>query len=464
MLLTLRDYQVDCVNKYYNSVNNGFKSPLMVQPTGAGKTVIFCHIAEQLSKQGKIVYILVHRKELIHQTCKKLDTFGVRHGVIAPKHSLTCESVQVASVYTLANKLDILPVPDLIIVDEAHHATAGTWKKILTKWYTSNVLGVTATPLRRDGIGLGINSGGFFDDLVLGPSTSHLINHGYLSDYSIYAPPTDIDFTKIRKLCNEYRNDDLIKEVDKPKITGCAVEHYSKICPGVPAICFCVSINHANNVAKLFSSAGWIAHSIDGTMTDSEREGKIKSLGNGEINVLTCCEIINEGTDIPIVGAGILLRPTMSLGLYLQQIGRVLRPHENKERAFILDHVGNCLRHGMPDDERTWSLEGRQYQIYKRCEEETRNTVKVCDKCYLSYKINLLCCPSCGNINKTGREVKQVSGELKELTSNRRKFYKEKIEGGDLKKHLFFASFLGLPGDIAYRSYYIKKGLERNRK
>lgn len=452
MNITLRDNQIQVVNKLYAAYKGGAHAPLLCFPTGGGKTVVFSYMAERFARHNRRVYTLVHRAELLRQSSEKLDMFGVKHGCVAPNHTVTGDIVQVASVQTLVRRLDRFPAPDLIIIDEAHHAMAGTWSKILNHWPNAHLLGVTATPIRMDGKGLGVSAGGFFDVLVEGPNTAELIQQNYLAEPCLYAPPTDIDMSGLQVRAGDYQKEELAKRVDKPKITGCAIEHYSKICPGVPAICFCVSIGHAEHVATEFKAAGWVAESIDGTMSDQERKHKIKALGEGKIHVLTSCDIISEGTDIPIVGAAILLRPTKSLGLYLQQVGRALRIYPGKTKAFILDHVGNCYRHGMPDDVRSWSLEG--YKSNARGEASQGGLkIKQCPKCFAVYRQGVVACPQCGHIPQTnGREVKQVDGELVEYKGGQKKKWpKIEHDHGELGHLINFAKSIGLSGDFAHR-------------
>lgn len=454
MNITLRDYQNESVEAVRDAYRDAYRSPLLVLPTGGGKTVVFSYITEQMDKNGKRVYILVHRQELLYQTSKKLSEFGVTHGIISPGHSMTGDRVQVASVQTLVRRLERYPSSDLLIVDEAHHAGAGTWSKILSHYSNSKILGVTATPIRMDGKGLGVDCGGFFDTLVEGPTTASLIQQGYLSEPIVFAPPSGIDFNNIPKRGGDFDKKILAERTDKPKITGCAIEHYSKLCPGVPAICFCVSIAHAEHVAAEFRAAGWAAESLDGTMSDSVRKARINSLASGQIKVLTSCDIISEGTDIPVVGAAILLRATKSLGLYLQQVGRALRVYPGKKNAYILDHVGNCFVHGLPDEIRSWSLHGLKQRGKKdKDDNEPGLKLKQCEKCYQVYRQGVVACPFCGHIPKTGREIQQVDGELQVVNKvDIKKNKHKKPHGGEFGRLLELSKKLGLPGDIAYRA------------
>lgn len=427
-MLILREYQIGAVNRVRQSYIEGNGAPLIVLPTGSGKTVVFSHIAAVTSARGKRVWILVHRIELLRQTADKLSEAGVYHGMINPKFTPNLHApVQVASVQTLVNRLDKLAPPDLIIIDEAHHATAGTWKKIIQAFPNARVLGVTATPCRGDGTGLGIEAGGVFDDLVIGPQIQELIDAGYLVKPVIYAPQQKIDLSSVRTVRGDYDSKQVADIVDKPTITGDAVAHYQRICPGVPAVAFCVSINHAEHVAEEFRKAGYRAYSVDGSMDDDTRKRILNGLGNGTVDVVTSCDLISEGTDIPAIECAILLRPTQSLGLYIQQVGRALRTSSGKNRAVILDHVGNVLTHGLPEEPREWSLDGEK-RTKKKKDQEKAVRVQQCPSCYCIHEPNAVivnpegsrpipACPHCGHLYQPKDDVPdQVEGELVALT------------------------------------------------
>jgi len=413
-MYALRPNQSASVEDIRVSYLNGNRSPLLVYPTGGGKTIIFSYITNEASKRGKSVLILVHRIELLRQTSEKLTEYNVPHGLINPKYTPKYyEPVQVASVQTFVRRLDKIPTPDLIIIDEAHHATAGQWNKILDYFPDAKTLGVTATPIRTDGKGLD----SCFDDLVMGPSIMDLIELGYLAQPKVYAPPNDIDFASMRTQMGDFKKDDANEAVDRPTITGDAVAHYRKLCDGAPAVAFCVSVAHAHHVAEQFRGAGYLAESVDGSMSDEERVRILGGLDNGTVQIVCSCDIISEGTDIPKIAAAILLRPTMSEGLYLQQVGRALRVCDGKDYAVILDHVGNTKRHGMPTQDREWSLKGRKKK--KRSEREEVNIgIAQCDNCFAVFSPAPVC-PECGEIIKeTARKApEEVGGELVEVSA-----------------------------------------------
>lgn len=410
-MLTLRPYQQRGVDEIRERFSKGDRAVLYVLPTGGGKTVIFSHIAQQSSLRGKNVLILVHRVELLRQTSSALTKSGVNHGLINPKYTPDLSaSVQVASVQTLIKRLDKIQPPDLIIIDECHHATAGSWRKVINHFPNCRILGVTATPIRTDGTGLNI----IFDSMVLGPPVSELIELGYLVKAVIYAPPVQLDFSDIKIIRGEYDQQKVTEIVDQPTITGSAVDHYRKLCPGVPAVAFCVSVEHAEHVARDFRQAGFKAYSVDGTMEDDMRFKILNGLGDGTIEVVTSCDLISEGTDIPAITCAILLRPTNSLGLSIQQPGRAIRPAPGKKEAIILDHVGNTIRHGFPDDVREWSLEGRK-KNRRNSPLEMDIRVQQCEVCFACHPPAPIC-PYCGNENEVKyKSPKEIEGELVEI-------------------------------------------------
>lgn len=409
MTITLRPYQQEAVEAIRDAYKGGAKSPLFALPTGGGKTWTFAYIAQQTALKGTRVCILVHRDHLIRQCSDALRLLGVPHGVIAPGYAeLNARHVQIASVQTLARRLHRwADAFDLFIVDEAHHAVATTWSKIFDRYPTSKRLGVTATPIRLDGRGL-IK---YFDRLIVGPSMGHLIDKGFLAKYRIFAPRVKPDMSGLKKRAGDFQADGAAAVMDRPTITGDAVEHYRKHLNGLPAIAFCCTIAHAKNVARTFQDAGIPSAVIEGANTHEERKALIEGLASGSIKVLASCDVISEGVDIPTCQGAILLRPTESLTLYLQQVGRALRPKPDGSAAVILDHAANSQRHGLPDDPRVWDLSGGLIA-------QKAVSVRTCENCFAIYSGNAKECPSCGHVptpkmGRTGPAL--VAGTLEEI-------------------------------------------------
>ena len=412
--MQLRPYQSQLITDIRLQYQLGHRKVLAVLPTGGGKTVCFSYIAQSAAKKGNRVCILVHRAELLDQASRALTSMGVTHGLIAAGRSMDLShAVQVASVQTLARRLHKLPGEffQLLVVDEAHHTNAGQWATVIRHFQIAHVLGVTATPCRGDGRGLGEH----YQAMVEGPSAAWLTDNGYLAPARVLAPP-GFDSTGLRKKMGDFDTKQAEERVGT--IMGDCVSHYRKHLSGQTAIAFCCSVAHAEAVAALFLSQGISAASIDGTMTADQRRDLLTALGTGRIKVLTSCSLIGEGVDVPSVGGCILLRPTQSVSLHLQMIGRCLRPSSGKAAAVVLDHVGNVPRLGHHLEPREWTLEG----LAKR-DSDRALSVKVCPVCFATSMSATQVCPGCGHVfaPQETRELKVVEGELQELTTRERK-------------------------------------------
>jgi DNA repair protein RadD len=407
--IRLRPYQLQCIAALKDAFDRGRQAPILQLPTGGGKTHIFAEIIRRLAGYHPVL-VLVHRRELIHQTSQKLTDAGVPHGIIAAGFTPSPrENVQVASIQTLA-KRGIEGRPDLIVIDEAHHARADSWRRVLEAMRGAYILGCTATPARLDGKGLGVRFGGLFDDVVSGPSIGELITDGYLSPVRCFAPAQQIDTSAIRTRLGDYDVAQLSAAADVNAITGDAVEQYRNRADHQPAIAFCVSVDHGEHVAMAFREAGYRSACVHGKLPTQERDRLIKGLGTGEIEVLTSCELISEGLDVPSVGAVILLRPTKSLVLHMQQIGRGMRPSPGKAALIVNDHAGNIRRHGLPEHDRVWSLAG----VDKAPGEAP---VKRCPECHAIVPLSTMECPNCGYEWRRVR-LRHERGDLAEINAD----------------------------------------------
>lgn len=442
-MIQLRDYQKNAFRGASESMGKGFKAPLLVLPTGGGKTVIFCYTARHVASKGIRVLILVHRIELIRQTSKALDKFGVEHGIINPKFTPNPHAlVQIGSIQTVSSRLHLIDRNfGLVIVDEAHHVVADTYRSILGHMPAKcRVLGVTATPCRGDGLGLGIEVGGVFDDLVMGPQISELINMGYLVEPHVYMPDKHLDMISLRKIKDSEKGK-MERIMAASEITGDAIEHYQKYAHGLPAVAFCVSVRHAELVAEQFRKAGYKAAYVDGKMDDVTRKNTLDGLEDGSMNVVTSCDLISEGFDLPAIGCAILLRQTKSLGLYLQQVGRALRPVEGKDGAIILDHAGNCLMHGLPDWHREWSLSGEAPRKKSESEDDDDEDEIVAPKitqcgapCYAVYVPTGKGCPECGRMKAEKALPKAATGNLRRMTPEEKELMRQQQKAESMAK------------------------------
>ena len=422
--IVLRDYQLQLLADLRAALKV-HRRVCAVMPTGAGKGHTIGAIVQGAAGKGRRVLVLAHRAELIEQLTGTVRAWGQEPDVIAPGHRVQGLQVAVGSVQTVARRLEQLPPPDLIIQDEAHHLVAGNvWGRIINAWPGAHLIGKTATPERLDGKGLGVEAGGYFEDLVLGPSAAWLVAQGWLARPRVFSWP-DARNSKghgpeLRRRMGEFDLEQAARTFGDRAAIGDAVSHYRRrLYPGT-AICFCCTIEHAEQMAGAFRSAGIRAASVSGSTRAEERKRLIAGLGTGEVEVLTNCMIVSEGTDIPSVGGAILMRPTASLSLYLQMVGRALRPAPGKHEAVILDHVGNAHRHGLPTDEREWDLAGR------RRREGVSIPIKDCPVCFCSCPSAAQVCPDCGHLflseerDEQRRGLQQLDGELVEITGSAR--------------------------------------------
>lgn len=432
MAFSLYTDQIDFEDGIRSAYQAGRQSVLGVAPTGFGKTVVFSDIAARVEANGKSVGIFAHRAELIDQIGRALNGFGVRHGYLAPGFSPDpLASVQVCSIQAAARRVErFLARPfDQVILDEAHHAAEGSSAHAIInahlRWHTlgpnrtkKRILGVTATPIRLSGEPLSIS----FEDMVLGPSTADLITGGRLTRFRLFNPSRP-DMSGVAKRGGDFARDQTAGVMDRPSVTGDAVKNYADKTPNARAVVFCVSVEHAEHVAQQFREAGFSAMSLDGKMDRNLRRQIIRDFTNGTIKVLTSCDIVSEGFDLPAIEVAILLRPTESLALYLQQVGRALRLFPGKEYAWIFDHAGNSIDkrhggrgHGFPDDPREWFLGGAD-EYKKRSGERTTPTC-ICGQCFAVFRPAPQC-PWCGHSRDiNGREVRYVEGELEEVDPN----------------------------------------------
>ena len=395
---------------------------LMIQlSTGGGKTAIAGFIAQGHLKSHPAprVAFLCHRDFLVAQTSGTFAAMGIDHSFVAQGRWLNkFSNVHICMVQTLRARMAKIYEPTLVIWDESHHIGAKTWEAIMHAWPNAMHIGLSATPVRLDGKGLDAH----FDDMVIGPSTAELIELGALSDY-VYYTPSAPDLTGVKTRAGDFANNQLEAVMDRAVIVGDMVRHYQRLARGKRAIYYCTSIKHSEHTAEAFKAAGIMAVHLDGKASTWERQQAAKAFAMGDIQVLTNVDLFSEGYDLAAqagmdvtIDAVGLARPTQSLGLYLQQVGRALRPAPGK-KAIFLDHAGNCERgHGLPDDDREWSLEG-----VGKSKAGTGSATRECEQCFARVPISAKSCRYCGHVmgsSSSGagvREIEQVDGELEEI-------------------------------------------------
>jgi DNA repair protein RadD len=362
------------------------KRVIIVAPTGAGKTIIGASIINKYAAGRKGVLVLAHRREIIAQTSQKLHAHGVAHGIIqAGVTPRPLEDVQVASIQTLWTRAMhtgrmVLPPAELLVIDECHHAPARTYRKIIDAYPNAVILGLTATPCRGDGRGLG----GIFETIIECPQVADLISQGHLVKTRVYAPAGP-DLKGVRIQAGDYAESQLADRMDRPKLIGDIITHWHKYGERRKTVCFAVNVKHSIHLRDEFIASGVKAEHIDGSTPKPERDASLARLASGEIELITNCMVLTEGWDMPEVACCILARPTKKMGLYRQMIGRVLRPAEGKPDAIILDHSGAVFRHGFAEDRVEWVLspddqsESPDHQA--RCEPGSRSRLLDCSQC-----------------------------------------------------------------------------------
>jgi superfamily II DNA or RNA helicase len=411
MSLTLRPYQSAMLDAARAAMQQ-HRRILLVSPTGSGKTALTVSMMRTAAKRGLTSMFCVHQNELLRQTSRALWAQQLEHGVVAAGKRHSKLPAQVASVQTLVRRLDAYPEPNLIVVDEAHRGISPVYMRIFNHWPRARIVGLTATPERTDGKGLGQ----IFETIVEGPTIRSLIDDGWLCAFELMAPPQTVDLDGVRTSMGDFDQAEVESRMDKPAITGDAVEHYAKHARGKRCVVMCVTIKHAEHVAEQYRAAGVPAECIHGWLSDGEREAALQRFARGQTLVLTNVQLMVEGVDIPSIEVVQWLRPTKSLIIWMQGNGRGLRPSPGKNRLLILDHVGNWSRpgFGMPDDPRVWSLEGRKERQKREPVESFE--VKQCEMCYTVYRAHLAACPNCSAAAKpTQREIEVVAGELAKI-------------------------------------------------
>jgi superfamily II DNA or RNA helicase len=345
------------------------------------------------------VLVLAHRHTLISQHKELLESLGV----------LT-NKVRVESVFTEANRLDEYKPTDvdLIIIDEAHLSEAKSYRKVCEYYNCRRVL-FTATPARLDGKPLTLA-----DTLITGITANELIKMGAISDYDYYAPDLNINTDNVDMVAGEYNNGQLSELMCQSAIYGDILKYYCTLGENRQAIAYCTSVKHSEQTAKMFNDNGISAVSIDGSMSQKERNKKMDMFRNGKVQILCNCNLISEGVTLPNASVALLLRPTMSLPLFIQQACRVLTPVEGK-RSIIIDYVNNVQRHGLPTDNHEWSL-SKSVEKRKQHNDDGTLSIRQCSECFRCFKTANKC-PYCGyEYEVKGRELKAVKEvELKKI-------------------------------------------------
>lgn len=425
MSFQLRTYQQDLIDKARREMLSGKRRVLIQLPTGGGKTAIASYMIKSAHERGFVCWFVCNRQELVDQTARSLYKVGIPFSYIASGYPYDHrQNVFVCSIQTLSKRLkDNLKRPNMIYWDETRGIAAKSWSNVFWNYEDIFHVGLDATPCRLSGEALGE----YYQTMIHGPSVRWLIDNGYLCDYKIFAPHLS-GLESARTKMGDYVTADLESIMNQKKILGNCVKEYKRHAMGKRNLVFCVSIAHSQQLCAEFVAAGIKAESIDGKMNDEERRGVLKRFELGETLVVTSVDLVTAGFDLPAIECVTLERPTQSIALAKQMIGRGLRTHADKERLIILDHVNMWKSHGLPDDEYEWTLDGK-----KKPKKKSETSVKQCDKCYFVYQPNLRACPDCGHapeVKAREQDVEHTDDELTEIDPNmiRRQARKEQAQ------------------------------------
>lgn len=396
MTYELYDYQQELVTKGRQSIANGSKGVLIQAPPGAGKSIVIAEITRLATQMKNHVLFVVHRKELAEQ---------IEENFLA--NDVDMNFVTIQTIIKAYNRRETMPYPQIIITDETHHSRANTYRKLYEHFGKAFRLGFTATPWRMNGRGFT----DIYDDLVLGPSVSWLIENKRLAPYRYFAE-NSIDRKHLKQnSMGEFDNKSIAEEFSKSRIYGEIVRHYNEHAKGHKAIVYAPSIEISKQIALEFQNKGIKAEHADGTTPARERERIMSDFRNNKIQVLVNVDLISEGFNVPDCSCVILARPTKSLVLYVQQAMRAMRYQPNKE-AIILDHVGNVHEFGLPDMDREWSIKDRPK---KKGSQSAISLAKQCPMCASWIAPATQLCPYCEHEFENTREIEFEDGELEEI-------------------------------------------------
>jgi superfamily II DNA or RNA helicase len=466
----MRDYQIAAVAGLRQSLAAGNKKPILQLATGSGKTRIAAEICKGASSKGKRVLFLAPRRELIHQAVKAFQGQGLHAGMImAGERQSILLDLQVASFDTLharaiRSERMKLPPADLVIVDEAHLSTARTRLDILEAYGEAIVIGLTATPARGDGKGLGA----FYDDIVTGPTISELVELGYLVPLRYYAP-TEPDLSKLKlDKDGDYQEKALGARMDNPKLIGDIVDNWVRLASDRRTVVFCVTCAHSRHTTEEFVARGITAEHLDGETPKKERAEILARVASGETQVLCNVFVASYGLDIPALDCAVLARPTKNIALYLQTVGRIMRTFPGKVDGLVIDHAGAVKENGFADDFVPWSLDDSKSvkdEKERISKEKSDPKPATCPSCASSFKGQRIC-PSCGfELVAAGKPIPVHQADLQEVV---REAKKDNRDHSWAEKARFHAELAGyamskgkLPGWVAHK-YRAKYGVWPN--
>ncbi len=415
--MLLFEDQAEFVTNLSAAFRSGKRSVLGVASPAFGKTVVAGHIiATAHDRKSASAWFLVHRKNLLRQTSKSFWAAKITHGLMMSGRRISTHPIQIGTIGTAYNRYQSMKAPTILFVDEAHLAKGNMFETVI-KWALANgslVIGLTGTPIRLDGKPLG----DLFEVLIEARPTHWLIEQGRLSKYEMYTTPHAPDLSGVKVEGGDYNREQLTAVMSDRVLVGDAIEHWKKLANGMRTIVYCCGVHHSKKTAEAFNAAGIPAVHVDGESTEAQIKDACEGIADGRYLVLCNCELVIEGFDLAsqvgreiTIECCVLLRPTRSVARYLQMVFRALRrkPHP----AVILDHAGCAMEHGLPDDERGWTLDGRKMREKQKAE---TFAVRQCPMCYNVYRATLNECPKCNAAaEKTQREIEIIEGQLQKI-------------------------------------------------
>ena len=395
--MKLRPYQSDLIDKARSSLAGGFRSPIVVSSTGSGKTFTCAKLIESARAKGNRVLFVAPRRGLVDQTAEVFEGLGLSCGIImAGRKPEFHKHVQVASMDTLVSRYKDcdLPAAHIVILDEAHLSVSKERIKLLERYREAGsvVMGLTATPCRGNGSGLP-----FYDNLVESWGMREMIESGYLSPIRYFAP-TKPDLERVKITAGEYNQKELAGVMNRADLIGDIVGHWKQLANNKPTIVSCVDIKHSVAVCEEFLSHGIPAEHMDCNTDEDVRKEIIARVESGQTKVLCNVFLLSYGIDIPCLEVCVIARPTKSVVLYMQVVGRVLRMFEGKDSAIVIDHSGVIDEHGKAENITEWSLgEGTVQEREEKKKGEHKEPKEIeCNACHTVFSASRAC-PNCGH-------------------------------------------------------------------
>jgi len=422
---TLRKYQIEAVSRLRNAVIRGIKKIILALPTGAGKSLIAGQIISNAVSKGNKVLWIVHRRNLVkqmHDVLKKY--FDIDAGIImAGIESETDKLVQLCTIQSYSRRLNLDALewnkfyisPEIVIVDECHRSISKSYKSLLKLYKDKIIIGFTATPARADGRGMGE----LYEEIIDIANIKNLTEQGYLCPIR-YFVPSKIDLDGVKIVMGDYQIKELAEKTIKKKLIGDIVDNWLKCAENRKTIVFCVNVKHSIAICEEFNRRGIPAEHLDAHSTDDERDAVFSKMERGDITVICNVALYQEGLDVPSVSCIVMARPTKSMGLYRQCVGRGLRIENGKENCILMDHGNVIEEHGLLEWPVTWTLDGKRKAWSKPRRETVKKLVK-CIACGLVFEGRNVC-PDCGTqVKAFGQAIETIDAELEELDAKKEK-------------------------------------------